>query len=221
LKPGSDPKLNFDLKPAPAKKADGPFNFTVANAPKSTSNPVFPAVSLPKSPSGALPAPAKPPAKSSGSAPQLDLGASPAGGMKTAGAGAAAAIKGIPLVALIIGGVVAAVLAVGIITGIVMSMSGSGGTKKPGPEKVIPKNNETDTSWNVPSKRPTQCRPVLAAHSARRERSVVTSSDDKSSVAFRQHSASLRSDWRFPKSLPKSRPGHVKSLLLFYASSCY
>jgi serine/threonine protein kinase len=146
-RPGSDPKLTFDLKPAPAKKPDGPFNFTVANAPKSTSNPAFPAVSLPKGTSGALPAPPK----SQGSGPKLNPGGPATSSDKPATSASSTAGKSVPPIALIAGGVIALVVVIGLIVGVVMMMSNNGGDGKKGQRKVIPKSGEPDTSWLMPA----------------------------------------------------------------------
>jgi serine/threonine-protein kinase len=171
-KPGSDVKNPSGpipiAKPTPAaKKSEGQFNFLGgAEAPKSTSNPSFPAVSLPKSPSGALPpaakpAAAQPPARSSGSGPIF---------IKPAVAGAAPSSqspqpggkgKSIPLWIWIAGGVALLLLLAAIGIGIAMSGGNKndggdqGGTKVPvKPPAVKPKpskSGESDTSWIVPA----------------------------------------------------------------------
>jgi hypothetical protein len=191
-KPGSDVKNPSGAVPvtkaptaAPAaKKSDNPFDFLGggggASAPAkstSTSNPSFPAVTLPKSPSGALPAaakpaaakpaPAKPPARPGGSGPIVTKPAV-AGIATTTDTPKPPAKAAIPIWIWISGGVVVLLLIIAIGVGIALSGGGGGkeGPKKgpdttnpdknklPAKSKPIPKPNpsgQLDTSWIAPS----------------------------------------------------------------------
>lgn len=173
IKPGSGVKPGSDINKVAAaakaaggsgKKTDtGGFNFlndsvgkTTSSAAKTTSNPSFPAVSLPKSPSGALPAPAKPaPAKPVGSQSGPFVLTSPAASAApTAGAAAdvakgTARKAGISPLAMVAGGVVILLVIVAIAIGIMMSSGGNGKNNNGGSK---PKNNNVpDTSWVTPS----------------------------------------------------------------------
>lgn len=149
-KPGSDVKSSSGAVPvtkaAPAstaKKPDGQFDFLGGGgAAKTNSNPSFPAVSLPKSPSGALPAAAKPAAaKPAAAKPAIKPGGSGPIVTKPAVAGAAvttgpetpkpAAKAGVPVWIWIGGGVFVLLLIIAIGVGIALSGgAGAGGDKK-------------------------------------------------------------------------------------------
>lgn len=150
-KPGSDVKFPAAAaaKPAAPKKTDtGSFNFLNAPA-KSGSSPSFPAVSLPKNTSGAFPAAAKPAPAKPAAAPAGPFVKTP----PVAGVAPAAETKksaGVPLWVWIAGGVSALLLVVAIAVGIAMSGGGNGQPRVPGGNQSPRKNNETDTSWQLP-----------------------------------------------------------------------
>ena len=164
-KPGSDVKIpaaaSAAAKPAAKKTDTGGFNFLNAPA-KSGSTPSFPALSVPKSTSGAIPAvkpapaAAKPAAAAAPAGPFATTTNTPALAASTTSTAKSASANStsgksasIPLWVWIAGGVAALVLVAGIAIGIAMS-GGNSGSKSPGGEKPVPKvpkKNEPDTSW--------------------------------------------------------------------------
>lgn len=187
-KPGSDVKNPSGAvpvtkgSPAPAtKKPDSQFDFLGGGGPaKTTSNPSFPAVSLPKSPSGALPAAAKPAAaKPAAAKPATKTGGS--GPIKTGGSGpifakpatAGAAITtgpesskpapkpGVPIWIWIGGGVIVLLLIIAIGVGIALSGgSGSGGDKQGTDNTTTPDKPADKTKTNTKPKSKTGPKPM-------------------------------------------------------------
>jgi len=168
-KPGSDVKKVPAAaaaapggKPATAKTTDtGSFNFLNTPAVKGGSNPSFPAVSLPKNSSGAIPAAAKPAAARPPAAPSGPfVKTAPAVGVAPGGAAVATGpagkkAAGVPMWALLAGGGAILLLVVAIAIGVMMSGGGGGGGGGTSPTRNnTPKNSgEPDTSWRVPEER--------------------------------------------------------------------
>ncbi|WP_254512242.1 serine/threonine protein kinase [Anatilimnocola floriformis] len=166
-KPGSDTKMPAAAtgaaaaaKPAPAAKKTetGSFDFLNNLPARSGSSPSFPAVSLPKNTSGAIPA-AKPaaakPAAPSGpyvkTAPAV--GAAPGAAVATSAAKKAAAL---PMWMFLAGGGAVLLLVIAVVVGVVISSSGKPTPPKgkPAPAKNVAPSNEPDTSWKAPERKP-------------------------------------------------------------------
>lgn len=177
-KPGSDVKNPSGAMPATkpvpaAKKPDGQFDFLAGGAAKTTSNAAIPAISLPKSPSGTLPAASKPsaakpappksPLKSGplpipgGSGPIITkpaiAGTTPAADAPPPATGKQA---GIPIWVWIGGGVVVLLLIIAIGVGIALSGgSGTGGDKKGTENTTNPdKSKDKAKSTTKPTTKP-------------------------------------------------------------------
>jgi serine/threonine protein kinase len=163
IKTGSDvknPSGAVSAAKPPAKKSDNPFVFlTGSGSGKSTSSSSFPAISVPKSPSGAVPAArppsarppaAKPPGVKPGGSGPLNVKPTPAVSATATEAPRSAAWQGVPVWVWIAGGVGVLLLIIALGVGIAVSGSGSG-SRKGTKQKTVPRPRVTqpDTSWVV------------------------------------------------------------------------